>query len=93
MTTNEHLKQYFKNVTYNPYTTGFKLKDLFLRIFEGTPESLLKMDLRIKEKIYVHETKAELERKFDIKKSILDQTDEANRKKHSEMLAKRHNFF
>ena len=93
MTTNEHLKQYFKDVTFSPYTSGSILKNLFLRIFERTPKSLLRMDLRIKDKISVNETKAELERRFDIKKTVLDQADEEQIKKNNEMLAKRHNFF
>ena len=67
MTTSEHMKHYFQKVTYTPYTSGFMLKDLFSRIFESTPKSLLTMELRVRDKITIHETKAELERKFDIK--------------------------
>lgn len=80
-TTHEHVKGYYSEVPFTPHSAGSIFKNWFLRITEKTPESLLKMELRMREKISVHETKAALERKFDIKKSVLDtqQSDQKRR--------------
>lgn len=74
-TTHESLKGYYEKVPFTPYSSGSMLKNLFTRITESTPSSLLEMPLRVKEKILVHETKAALERKFDIKKTVLETQD------------------
>lgn len=81
-TTHENVKGYYATVPYTPYSSGSLWKNLFSRLTERTPESLLKMHLRVKEKISVHESKAALERQFDIKKTILDtQENEYNKRK------------
>jgi len=63
-TTNENVKHYYKGVPFAPYSSGFYFKNLFSRIFETTPISMLYSELRIRDKISVYETKLELESKF-----------------------------
>lgn len=63
-TTNENVKQYYSGVPFTPYSTGSYVKNLIFRVFESTPESLLTPDLRIRDKISIHETKMALERKL-----------------------------
>lgn len=87
------MKEYFKGIPFTPYTTGFMFKNWYTRVFERVPKSMLTYDLRLREKISVNETKAALERKFDVKKTVLDTAEEERIRKHNELKAKRQEFF
>lgn len=64
-----------------PYSTGSLWKNLFIRIFERIPPSMLTGDLLTRgEKIVPISTKAGLERQFDPKKAVLEVEDEEARR-------------
>jgi hypothetical protein len=81
LTTHEHLKGYYSGTPFTPFSTGFVLKNLFKRIFEPKPDSMLIREIRFRDKISVHDTKAALERKQDFKKIVLDTREDDEEKK------------
>lgn len=62
-TTNENVKEYFKDVPFSPYSSESLFHNFIRRVFETTPKSLLTPDLRVRDKVSIHETKMALESK------------------------------
>jgi hypothetical protein len=94
MTTHEHIKDYYSRVPFTPYSSGYMLKNLFRRMFESTPSSMLIKEIRFRDKIFIHDTKAALEREQDFKKVVLDpKEDEDERKRQIEIKQKRAKLF
>jgi hypothetical protein len=94
MTTHEHVKDYYSRVPFTPYSSGYMFKNLFRRMFESTPNSMLIKEIRFRDKIFVHDTKAALERKQDLKKVVMDtKEDEEERKRQIEIKQKRAKLF
>jgi hypothetical protein len=94
MTTHEHIKDYYSRVPFTPYSSGYMLTNLFRRMFESTPNSMLIKEIRFRDKIFLHDTKVALERKQDIKKIVLDtKEDEEERKRQIEIKQKRAKLF
>jgi hypothetical protein len=69
-------------MSVTPYSTGSLWKNLFIRIYkEKIPPSMLTGDLLTRgEKITLISTKAGLERKFDIKRTVLEIDDDEARR-------------
>lgn len=81
LTTHEHLKGYYAEFSFSPFSSGFGFKNLFRRMFEHKPNSMLIKEIRFRDKISVHDTKASLERKQDIKKIVLDTREDDEEKR------------
>lgn len=92
-TTHEHLKGYYDKVPFTPFSSGQMLTNCLRRATEEIPKSMLTLDLRLRDKISVKETKSALERRFDIKKTVFDTQDDEYKKKQQELKAKRQEIF
>ena len=93
LTTYENLKGTYSEVPFSPFSSRSLFKNLFLRIFENVPKTMLIPQLRIPQEVWIHTTKAELERKFDIKKTVMGVIDDEDKKKNNDILKRRHEYF
>jgi len=93
LTTHEHLKDYYDSVPFSPFSSGYRLKNLWERLVEKTPPSMLIPQLLERKEICIHTTKAGLERKNDLQKTILDAIDEEDRIRNQEIAKRRQERF